>query len=221
MTVKLDAFFRLITRFSLLNVNWIAGIVAGLLVLGLFPATVATFIITRRWIREGESFSVTKAYWQAYKQVFVKANLFGIGLSAIGLLLYVNYRVIQTGGIEIPLVVTVSFITIVFLYLLFAAAVIPVSIHFTGTPLKLIQKTIWFIFAKPHLAVLLVLLMWGIAHVSLLVPAAILFFTGSVGAYTVMWIFLSSLDKISGIEEVQSETDQPETLSLSNRRILT
>lgn len=221
MTSRLDQFFRLITRFAVLNLNWLAGIVVGLLVFGFIPATVTMFKISRRWIREDADFPLTKTFWTNYKKAFVKSNSYGLLVIFTGLILYMNYLVMMQPGAEMPLIVVVSYIALVMFYMIFSAVMIPVSIHFEGRPTVLVKKAVMYMFGKPHFALLLLLLTWGIAHVSLVVPTLILFFSGSVGSYLIMWLFIRSLDSLQN----ESRTDNAEQirskLSISNRRITT
>ncbi|MCK0471741.1 YesL family protein [Halalkalibacter sp. APA_J-10(15)] len=193
---KVDQLFRVIMKFAILNLLWLGFSVIGFIVIGFFPATVAMFVIVRKWVRGEEQIPIFQVFWSIYKQVFLKANLFGWVLSLIGGLFYVNYQLMIALGTDVPFIVVLAFLLLVLLYFLFIVSLLPVAVHFSGGVKQIIKKAILFMFARIHLALLLLVLVWTSVYLSIAFPTILLFFTGSVLSYMMMWFFHRSLDKI-------------------------
>ncbi|MCR6094947.1 DUF624 domain-containing protein [Salipaludibacillus agaradhaerens] len=204
MIENMNRFFRLVTRFAMLNALWIGFTVLGLGVFGLFPATVSLFSISRKWIQGNEELPLLKSFVSYFKSVFVKANLVGWLAGGIGAVLYLNYRLIRQAGADVPLLVTVSFIIIVIFFTLMGVSAFPVSVHFTGGLIELFKKTAMFVFGRLHIACLFVMIVWGAIHFSLAFPTIILFFSGSVVSYLIMWFFIRTLHKLEKSYEEQT-----------------
>ncbi|MCR6108160.1 DUF624 domain-containing protein [Salipaludibacillus agaradhaerens] len=188
----------------MLNALWIGFTVLGLGVFGLFPSTVSLFSISRKWIQGDEELPLFKSFASYFKDVFVKANLVGWSAGGIGAVLYLNYRLIRHAGADVPLLVTVSFIIIVIFFMLMGVSAIPVSVHFTGGLIELFKKTAMFVFGRLHIACLFVMIVWAAIHFSLAFPTIILFFSGSVVSYLIMWFFIRTLHKLEKSHEEQT-----------------
>ncbi|WP_062048944.1 YesL family protein [Bacillus sp. JCM 19034] len=179
-----------------MNLIWIGFSAIGLFVVGFFPATIAMFAVVRKWVRGEQHNAVFRTFWSIYKQVFLKANLFGWVIALIGGVLYLNYRVIVAAGTDIPIIVVLSYIIMVLLYFLFIVTLLPVSVHFTGGTKEIVIKCIQFMIGRAHLCVVLLLLVWTSIYLSLSFPTVLIFFTGSVLSYMMMWFFHRSLEKL-------------------------
>ncbi len=66
-----------ITHYFFVNLLWIAGIVAGGVVFGLMPSTVAMYTVARKSIMGEKEFPLLKTFWRAYREAFFRAN--GLG----------------------------------------------------------------------------------------------------------------------------------------------
>lgn len=193
---KIDQVFRLISRFALLNLLWIGFSAIGLVVAGFFPATVTMFAVARKWVRGEQQTAVFRTFWSIYKQVFLKANIYGWVIALIGGILYINYRVMVAAGTDIPIIVVFSYLFLVLLYFLFIVTLLPVSVHFNGGAKEIIIKSFQFMIGRAHLALILLILVWTSLYLSLAFPTVLLFFTGSVLSYMMMWFFQRSLEKL-------------------------
>ncbi|WP_187254560.1 YesL family protein [Alkalicoccus halolimnae] len=197
MTAKVEEALRFISKFALLNVVWIGFSVAGLVVFGLFPATYALFVTARQWVRSGNEVPVVKPFLTIYKANFIRSNVCGWLLLSAGALLYMNYQVISQSEGAVPFPVVVAFLFVVSLYLLVLVTVVPVSVHFQEQGvMQTLASTLRFIFGRLHIALLFGVILWGGIYLSLAFPAVIVFFSGSVLAYMLMWFFDRSMEKI-------------------------
>ena len=114
-----------------LNLFWLLFSTLGLYVLGIFPATVALFAVVKQLIIEKDDIQVFKAFWKNFKMEFVKANVLGYLVLAIGVILYLDLKVIQ--GLEIPLLYTVLnglIIFVIFIYLLIVLYIFPIFVYY-------------------------------------------------------------------------------------------
>lgn len=62
----------------LLNILWVAFTLLGLVIFGLFPATIALFAVIRKWILENEDTPILQEFIKRYKAEFKMANVIGI-----------------------------------------------------------------------------------------------------------------------------------------------
>lgn len=114
-----------------LNLLWLLFSTIGLYIFGVFPATVALFSVVKQLIIEKDDISVFKAFWRNFKNEFIKSNLLGYLLLAIGVILYLDLKVIQ--GLEIPLLYTVLnglIIFVIFIYLLIVLYIFPIFVYY-------------------------------------------------------------------------------------------
>lgn len=114
-----------------LNILWVLFSTLGLYILGIFPATVALFAVVKQLIIEKDDVPVFRLFWKNFKMEFVKANLLGYLLLVIGVILYVDLKVIQ--AMEIPLLYTVLnglIIFVIFIYLLTILYIFPIFVYY-------------------------------------------------------------------------------------------
>jgi uncharacterized membrane protein YesL len=114
-----------------LNLLWLLFSTIGLYILGIFPATVALFSAIKQIIIEKDDIPVFKVFWKSFKREFTKANLLGYLVLAIGVILYLDVKVIQ--GLEIPLLYTVLnglIIFVIFIYLLIVLYIFPIFVFY-------------------------------------------------------------------------------------------
>ncbi|WP_161524819.1 YesL family protein [Alteribacter lacisalsi] len=196
ITAKLEEALRFISRFALLNLVWIGFTAAGLGILGLFPATYALFVTVQQWIRSREESPFVKPFFKVYKASFVRANAVGWVLVLIGGLLYLNFRLIEGAAGTTPLPVVIAFLIIVFIYGLVLVTIYPVWVYYQGGVRNTFINTLRFIFGRLHVAVLFGAVVWGTIYLSLSFPAFIVFFSGSVLAYILMWFFNRTIERL-------------------------
>ncbi|MFC7786788.1 YesL family protein [Rossellomorea sp. GCM10028870] len=113
-----------------LNLTWFLHIVMGGVVLGIFPATVSLFAITRKWLQGGRDEPFFNEYHHYYKRNFWKVNSLGWIYFSVGLFLSVDlYLVTQLKGI-MALFSTVLILFICILYLFSFLYFFPYYVHF-------------------------------------------------------------------------------------------
>lgn len=194
---RTDGALRTVTRFAGLNLTWLLLVVLGLGVLGLFPASVALFHRARLWVLGEQDEPMLKDFWHQYKKRFLSANLAGWSFTVIGILLYLNFEVIRAAEGAVPLYMVLPFIVLTTLFVLFVSAIAPVSLHCAECSRDALKKTLFFVLGRLPVALLFPTIIWAVAWLCLVLPAFFLFFSGSVTAYALMWLFVRSFEKLS------------------------
>src|SRR5690625_661752 len=125
-----NSFFDWVTRVALLNVLWIVFTLLGAVILGSFPATAATFTITRKWVSGETDIPVVKTFWECYKKDFVQSNLLGYILSVIAYVLYLDFVFLTVSPSKAVYFLTIPFILIAFIFALAVLYVFPIFVYF-------------------------------------------------------------------------------------------
>ncbi|MDQ0257057.1 putative membrane protein YesL [Evansella vedderi] len=115
----------------LLNILWVLFSCIGLIIVGIFPATAALFAVLRELIMEDADTPVFKLFWSKFKAEFIQSNILGYIVILVGVVLYVDLRVLHqldSGLLQL----TLASITVVigFAYLLILLYIFPVFVHF-------------------------------------------------------------------------------------------
>ncbi|TSB45480.1 YesL family protein [Alkalicoccobacillus porphyridii] len=179
-----------------LNILWIIFTLLGLIVGGFFPATVAMYTLIRRWLQTAELESPFKAFWQEYKKHFWSANLYGYIFFLTGTVLVVDLMILASLGTTFGYIVTSILTTFTIVFLLMSVFCLPVFVHFKGKPLQLVRKSLQLAIPCLPYALLSLLLTAVLLLILFFVPAAGVFFSGSIVALLNMKLFLSAIQRL-------------------------
>ncbi|GAA0592303.1 YesL family protein [Virgibacillus siamensis] len=125
-----------VMKLAIANLLWIGFTLLGLVVLGAAPATVALFSIVRKWVMGETDFPVLKTFWKYYRKDFIQSNILGLFFFVIGFVLYVDVRfVLNYEGVG-NIVLLILVVAVCAAYLLTAAYIFPVFVHFESPSLK-------------------------------------------------------------------------------------
>lgn len=193
---KIEELFQWLTRLAFLNMLWIGASIAGLLVAGSFPAVTAMLTVCRKWIIEGIEIPVFKTFINAFKQDFWKANIIGWILFLSAVILYVNFELLMNGTIDFSPIVVFAYYFLVILFAIVAVNVFPLYVHYEAPLFKLFKNAVIIGFARIPITLGLLVLIGGIIYLSLLAPAVIIFFSGSILSFTVMRLMMLTTEKI-------------------------
>src|SRR5699024_1115589 len=106
-----------ITRFAYVNILWIAFTMAGLGILGFFPATAAMFAVIRKWGQGYDDIKVFPTFLETYKKEFKKANIVGYILFLIGYLLTIEFQILRNHGDLAYMIASYGVIALFVLYI--------------------------------------------------------------------------------------------------------
>lgn len=114
-----------------INLLWIGSVLAGLIVFGIFPATVAMFTVIRHLLlKDTTGKQILNTFALTYKREFFKSNVIGLIYTLVGYLLYLDFLYTQnmTGASYYVFQTGLIFISII--YFISLLYIIPVYVHY-------------------------------------------------------------------------------------------
>src|SRR5699024_2801656 len=97
ITGRLFRLCEVVMRLAYVNLLWVLFTALGLGLFGIFPATVALFTVTRKWVMGDHDIPIFSTFWHTYRKEFFKSTLFGFILFVIGYIIYVDLVYLPTG----------------------------------------------------------------------------------------------------------------------------
>jgi uncharacterized membrane protein YesL len=162
---RVMSWLRVVAALIIVNLLFFAGVIAGLVVLGLAPAALAaTACLTR--LRDGELDSgLVRAFARSYRGQFWRANLIGLPFGAIAVLLALDTAVLP--ALEAPVAAALAGFTWVVgaAALLAFAAALTVAVRYDEHPGAVLRYAAVLPFTSPvmSLALLATLAVIGVA----------------------------------------------------------
>lgn len=193
---SLDTFFRWITRITIVNLLWIGFSLLGFIVLGVFPATVATLAVTRKWLTGARDIHIGKLFTETFKTEFIVANIIGWLLTILGILLYLNYKVMLTMVDTLPVITLFSFILVTFFYLLITLWVFPMIVNYKQTIMQYVKNAFIIGIGKLHVTLGIMIWLFVVLYISLEFPTTIIFCSISLAAVGWNWLTLKTFNKL-------------------------
>ncbi|GAQ16940.1 membrane protein [Oceanobacillus picturae] len=189
-----------VSLFAYLNLLWVVFSIAGVGVFGFMPATAAMFAVIRKWIMK-EEVAVFKTFWGYFKKDFVKVNILGYIIIAVGYLLYIEFRILWSSGETIYLIASFGVFALFILYTIVLVYFFPIFSHFE---LKKVNYFKWpFIIGIVHpiLTIFLIITLSVLYYMTFItIPALLFFFGGSVTAYILTWGAFKTFPKYEKVE---------------------
>ncbi|WP_088103244.1 YesL family protein [Halalkalibacter urbisdiaboli] len=193
---KLSSMLSWVTKLAYLNGLWLLFSLAGFVFIGFFPATVTMMAICRKWLNGEEDIPLFRTFSQGFKTELVKANLLGWFFTAIGIVLYLNFLVLQANMNSVNIVFISAFYLFVFLFILALTHVIPMYVHYHMSLLTCIKNAFIVGLVNMHISLAIIVSQSAIYYLLFSYPAGALFFLGSVLSMIQMWLALRSFKKI-------------------------
>lgn len=192
---SLDRIFIWITRLVAINVLWVMYTMIGLIVGGIFPATLSVLKIFRLWIIGDKQVAIWSTFKQEYCKGFIKSNLIGWILTIAGTILLVNYLVIKSIG-NINIVFYVAFFLLILFYLNLVIWSFPQLAHYNGRVIYFFKNAMILGFGRFHYTMAISIYIFIVLYISLRYPGILPFFTISIGAFGWMWISMNLFQKV-------------------------
>ena len=171
-----------------INLLWILFTVLGLVVFGLFPATVAMFTIIRKKMIEDDNSKIFQTFWQTYRAEFIKTNGFAIIFYMVAYFLYYDLLFLQMNEGKLQFLYPV--LILIFLSgsmcLLFF---FPVYVHFELKFFQYFKQSFLIALTSPVEVIAMALSGLAIYVVISIFPGMIPLFPGSI--YALLSIMLS------------------------------
>jgi len=155
-----------------LTLLWTAFTLAGGVVVGVGPATVAAFTVARRHAL-GDSFAAWPAFATAYRQGFGRGCALVLPLAGAGVVLVVNYAYFASLG---PAAAAGRLATIAALIVLtlIAAYLLPMAVHYDLPTRACLPKALLFALTRPAASVLLLFICAAVAYAAMVFPLLLL-----------------------------------------------
>ncbi|GIN57226.1 hypothetical protein J8TS2_15450 [Lederbergia ruris] len=190
---------NVLAKLIYLHVLWVLFTCLGLGVFGFFPATTALFSVIHKSIERKTEESVFRTFYSTYKNQFLKANGFGLMITALGLFLYwdisISKQVIQSAFLHVILLVFcfLYFITVLYFY--------PVFARYQLKGFQYIKQAFFIAISRPFETIAMILCLLILYYVFVFVPVLYVFMGAAMVAYPVMWFAMRAF---MGIERKKS-----------------
>ncbi len=185
-----------ITKVAYLNMLWIAFSILGCIVIGVFPATAATFTVVRKWITGYPDVAIFKTFWRAFRDSLKGANIIGYILLVFGYILYLDFLFITISENDHTLLLTIPFLFISILFTLTVMYVFPVYVYYDMKILQVLKSAFFIMILNPLSTFVMILGMFGILFVLWQFQGLAIFFSLSILAIALMMPAHRPLKKI-------------------------
>ncbi|MEW9669380.1 YesL family protein [Ammoniphilus sp. 3BR4] len=202
-----------ITRLAYLNLLWLLFSMIGFVVVGIMPATVAMFSVTRKWVMGQQDIPVFKTFWNTYKSDFVKSNVLGLALGFMAVMFYFDFRILQYMP-AYQSVLQVVFLSLFFIYLLLLFFIFPVYVHYDIRLSQTFKFGVVIAFSRPLHSLGMIVASMILGTLLWLFPLLSLFFSGSVFSLLVMWFAIRAFRSLNRQHEKEAETRGIERVGL-------
>ncbi|GAE35017.1 YesL family protein [Halalkalibacter akibai] len=192
---SLDRILHWVVKLAAINLLWFYYTLVGLVVGGVFPATLAALGVSRKLIMGDTDLQTWKTFKQLYREEFLRANVMGWLLTVIGGILYLNYQVIASSS-EILFVIPFAFYFILFFYIIVVIWAFPLLAHYQTTWFAYIRSAVIIGLTKIHYTFASGLVVFAVVYVSLDFPGMIPFFSISLAAIGCMWFAMQTFGKL-------------------------
>jgi len=204
--------FRLcegIMRLAYVNLLWILFTILGLGLFGVFPATIALFAVTRKWVMGDRDIPVFSTFWQTFRKEFLKSTLLGLVLFVIGYIIYVDLALLPTGGFLD--VVRWGLVVCGLLYIIILFYIFPLYVHFDWKNRLYIKYALLLGASHPHYTFLMLIGIGALYYIVMSIPGLLPFFSVSILAYIMMWTvyqIIKNMEKKQISKEDETSSDQ-------------
>lgn len=151
-----------------LNLLWTVFTLAGGVLLGFGPATVAAYTLARRHA-SGESFSAWPAFAAAWRRELLRGSIVVLPLAAVTLLLITNYfyfAALGSGATALRLTTLAALAAVAMI----TAYLLPMVVHYDLPAGAYLPKALLFAITRPAASVLLLFAGTAVAYASMLYP---------------------------------------------------
>lgn len=197
MSQKIREVAQWLSNFIILNVLWVMGVSVGLIGLGLMPATVAVFAVSRDLINQKEMSSLFTQFLHYYKKLFMQANGYGLLFGIVSYVIYVNYLFVPVFYFENLHVYIYSFLIVLSMVVFMTFInLFSVIVHYDLKGMVYLRYALSLTFVEPGLMIMQ--LVWIIAYLMILLflPKVSIFIGISMFCYLLMTINLTRFERI-------------------------
>lgn len=195
-----------IYRLAFVNLLWILFTLLGLVVFGLFPATMSMFSVIRKWVLGEPDPQIFRTFLKHYKRDFFKSNFIGLNVTITGMIIYMYIQYIGATldsvliYTHIPLYFFMVITILTFLYLP------PVFVHYDVGLFQVLKNSFIIMIMNPIYTIVLVVSVLIVIYVLKYIPGALFFFGGSTVSLTMMRICYRAFQYLENRKNKLTET---------------
>jgi uncharacterized membrane protein YesL len=197
---------RWITHFAYLNILWILFTLAGAVVLGIVPSTVAMFAVARKTAMGEEDIPVFKTFWRTYRTEFIRANGLGLLLTAIGLIWYFDLHFFRQFDGILFTILNYLMMMMGLVYFILLLYIFPVFVHYDLKIYQYVTHALKIGFLKPMTIVFMLVGSLCTYYFLIYLPGLIPIFGISFFVYFNMWVAYKSFENIDGVRVEQTQS---------------
>ncbi|WP_077623350.1 YesL family protein [Sediminibacillus massiliensis] len=145
-----------IVKFAYVNLLWVCFSLLGGIIFGLFPATTAMFAVVRKWLLGEADTPVLPTFWRFYKQDFIKSNLLGFILTAVGYTLYLDYQLLDQAGVGTFHWLHYLLLILTSMYILTLLYAFPVFVHYELNVLQVLKTALFVMIVSPLSTIMMI-----------------------------------------------------------------
>ncbi|WP_283153780.1 YesL family protein [Guptibacillus hwajinpoensis] len=190
-----------IMRIAYINILWLAFTIAGLVFLGIFPATTGVFAVARKWRLGDTQIPIFKTFWKSYRSEFIRSNVLGYLIVIIGFILYLDLRIIQNIDGWLSTLLLILLFSLVFIYFFVVIFLFPVLVHFNSKTFQYLKNAIFVSIAYPIHTLLMLITSFLLIVMNVKFPILLPYFSVSILIVSIMFI---SYDAFRRLEEKEN-----------------
>lgn len=175
-----------ITKFAYVNLLWIGFSLAGLIVLGFFPATIAMFTIIRKWLKGETDIPVFRTFWGTWRKDFFRSNGLGLLVAATSGMIILNLVFIKNSGDSYTNVIQIPIYLFMFAAILTIFYLFPVYVHYELKLFQMVKNSFLMMLISPLENIVMIAGIIAVLVVVKFIPALGFFFGGSLAAAIIM-----------------------------------
>ncbi len=186
-----------ITRLAYVNILWGLFMLAGAVIFGVAPATVALFTVVRKWLLFSDhNVPIFKTFFRTYKKEFLRANKIGLFIGLVAYILYIDFLYIANVGEAFQLVFSVFLFVILVFYAITLLYIFPIYVHYELRFLQYIKYSFFIGMANPLMTLTMFLSIILLTILFIYIPGLIPFFSVSLVSVILMSCALRGFRKI-------------------------
>lgn len=193
-----------ITKFAYINLLWIGFSLAGLIVLGFFPATIAMFTIIRKWLKGETEISIFRTFWTTWKSEFFRSNGLGVLVAVVVGLIVFNLVFVEKSGTGFTSVIQIPIYLFMFAAIMTILYLFPVYVHFELKWFQIVKNSFLMMLISPIENIVMIAGIAAVLFVIRFIPVLGFFFGGSLIAAIIMsaaYLVFGKMDRKRSISE--------------------
>ena len=181
-------FCEWIWRFMILNFLWVIFMVAGGVVLGIMPSTVATFYILRKWVQGNFDMPIFKTFKDIYKKEFINSNKCGSVFFALFAFLAFDLTILYKMEAMYSTVLYIIVMTVLFFVSISFMFFFPLYVYFEQSNKEYIKNSFIIALSSPFQTLLILIGLYILSYIVKGNLGLMLFFFIVIPGYLIMHV---------------------------------